>query len=177
MLSRIMPLLFLAALMTGCSTTANFASVQPGALVRVKNDTADKNNPVTSTPRSERFSASTFGKYEFKVEHPAFEPMYGMLPRKFNGGYLALDILFFTPAMLFNLNEVFPHYEFDLEKRIIKFRHSPTDGWAILEPSIADINRAKEYFKDTPNIVSSEKITSKEMQSTAPPVSTTAVQQ
>lgn len=175
MLTRILPLLFLAALMTGCSTTANFASVQNGTFVRVKNSAPTQNFPVTSTPRAERFSASTFGKYEFKAEHPTFEPMYGMLPRKFNGGYLALDILLFTPAMFFNLNEVYAYYEFDLEKRVIKYRRSPTDSWSIYEPTVEDMNRAKEHFKNSADLVVREKTVSKDA-SIAPAKSATTQQ-
>jgi hypothetical protein len=149
--------------MTGCTTTANMATVQNGAFVRVKNSVSSERPPVTSTPRQEVFTASTFGKYEFKAEHASFEPLYGMLPRKFNGGYLALDILFFTPAMFFNLSEVYPYYEFDLDKRVVRYRRSLTDGWTVYEPSVEEMNRAKEYFKDTPDTVVREKAVAKEL--------------
>jgi hypothetical protein len=72
----------------------------------------------------------------------------GFLPLKFNGGYLAADILFFAPAAFFNLREAFPFYEFDIEKQVVKFRKQQDEEWASYEPSPAEVSRAKMFFKD-----------------------------
>ena len=75
-----------------------------------------------------------------------FEPFTGILPLKFNGGYLALDILFFAPAMFFNLREVFPYYEFDLEKRVVKYRLKETEDWQVYVPTAAEAERGGKFF-------------------------------
>jgi hypothetical protein len=126
--------------------------------VRIKNDTTsakvkrgqlDEKSAVAA-PRSESFPVSTFGKYEFKAELPGKEPFYGMLPRKFNGGYLALDILLFTPAMLFNLKEVYPFYEFDVEKKVLRFKTTRSETWNTYAPSLEEINRSRGHFGEAP---------------------------
>ena len=59
-----------------------------------------------------------------------------------------MDILFFAPAAFFNLREVFPFYEFDIEKRVVKYRFKETDEWNVYTPLEAEANRAREFFKD-----------------------------
>lgn len=154
-----LPLVVLASLLlSACSTTTNISSLQNGALVHIKNDTTSMKvksgkldeKSAAAAPRTESFPVSTFGKYEFKAELPGQEPFYGMLPRKFNGGYLALDILFFTPAMLVNLKEVYPFYEFDVEKRILRFKTTRSEIWKTYQPSLEEINRARDHFGEPP---------------------------
>ena len=78
---------------------------------------------------------------------PGFDPLYGVLPLKFNGGYLALDILFFfAPAMFFNLREGYPYYEFDMDKRVVRYKKHPSDPWVNYQPSEAESQRAKGHF-------------------------------
>ncbi len=48
-------------------------------------------NPVSKT-----YKATSFGQYRFRAEKPGMEPMYGLIPLKFNSGYLVADILFFA---------------------------------------------------------------------------------
>ena len=144
-------------LLSACSTSTHISSIQAGTMVRIKGDAAG--NKITdggieekvayATPRKENFSVSTFGKYEFKAELAGQEPFYGMLPRMFHGGYLALDILFFTPAMLFNLNGVYPHYEFDVPTKTLRYREKEADNWSTYQPSVYEINRARDYFGDS----------------------------
>jgi hypothetical protein len=144
-------------LLSACSTTAKISSLQDNALVQIKNDaTARKvkdglldQKSAYAAPRSESFPVSTFGKYEFKAVLPGREPFYGMLPRKFNGGMLALDILFFTPAMLINLNGVYPFYEFDIENKTLRYKAKESDQWSTYQPSLYDINRARDFFGDS----------------------------
>jgi hypothetical protein len=144
-------------LLSACSTTAKISSLQNDALVQIKNDSTNKkvqdgrldHKTAYAAPRSESFPVSTFGKYEFKAVLPGREPFYGMLPRKFNGGMLALDILFFTPAMLINLNGVYPFYEFDIENKTLRYKVKEADKWSTYQPSLDDINRSKDYFGDS----------------------------
>ncbi len=76
------------------------------------------------------------------------DPMYGLVPLKFNGGYLALDILFFAPAMFFNLREVFPYYEFDSEEGVVRYRLEKDSDWTTYKPTVAEIAHAKSFFGD-----------------------------
>lgn len=145
----------------GCSTTTNFSSTQNGATVFVENakrtitpkidsTVIAKKAPSTSTPRTEKLPSGTFTNYEFKAEHPEFGTLYGKLPLKFNGGYLALDILFFTPAMLVNLRGLYSYYEFDLEKKVVKYKEKETERWAIYESTKEEIDLAKYNFDKFP---------------------------
>ena len=104
----------LVGLVAGCAATTTLNASQGGTTIAVK-----ESNQTTS-PRTEKFGTTSFGNYEFLAESPGFEPFTGILPLKFNGGYLALDILFFAPAMFFNLREVYPYYEFDMQARVVK---------------------------------------------------------
>jgi len=88
-------------------------------------------------------STTSFGNYEFRADAPGYEPLYGILPLKFNGGYLALDILFFAPAAFFNLREVYPFYEFDLDKKNVRYKIKPEDEWSTAVPLQAEELRAK----------------------------------
>lgn len=74
--------------------------------------------------------------------------MYGILPLKFNGGYLAMNILFFAPAPFFNLREVYPLYEFDVDRNVIKFRGSEKESWMEMQPTPEEAARAKRFFGD-----------------------------
>ena len=127
-------------LAAGCTATTHFSSTQPEAAIAVKESTS------TALPRSDEFSTTSFGNYEFKAEAEGFSPFYGILPLKFNGGYLALDILFFAPAAFFNLREPFPFYEFDLEERVIRYKQKDPDAWIQYRPSPVEALRAQEYF-------------------------------
>jgi hypothetical protein len=160
-------LVVVAVFVSGCSSTANLMSVQSGTTVKVKNTRLDAsqqsgtgttNSAISNsgnmrnflTPREESIPTSSFGKYEFKAEHAGFEPLYGVLPRKFNPGYLTLDILFFTPAMFFNLSGVYPYYEFDLEKRVVRYRKSESEPWLVYSPTLEQMNLARVYFHEEP---------------------------
>lgn len=128
---RILDGLWLAAFsvaLAGCSATTAISAKQDGATVTIA-PSAD-----TAVPRSETFKARSFGNHEFRAEAPGYEPFYGILPLKFNGGYLALDILFFAPAAFFNLREVYPMYEFDLEKKYVRYKYKPEEEWSIYVP-------------------------------------------
>jgi len=120
--------LALAVLAAGCTAVTKISTTQAGGRVTIEKSTD------SAAPRVETIAATSFGNYDFKAEAPGLDPFYGMLPLKFNGGYLALDILFFAPAAFYNLREVYPEYEFDVEKKHVKYRKSSADEWSIYVP-------------------------------------------
>jgi hypothetical protein len=132
------------AFVTGCSATSTLQSTQPNTEIKVKTGSE------SATPRSESFGLTSFGNYEFEAKTAGHEPLYGVLPLKFNGGYLALDILFFAPATFFNLREVFPYYQFDVPGGVVRYKKSETDEWTVYTPPPNESERAKEYFAKTP---------------------------
>lgn len=131
----------LAGLAAGCAATTTLNASQGGTTIAVKE------SKQTDAPRTEEFGTTSFGNYEFLAESPGFEPFTGILPLKFNGGYLALDILFFAPAMFFNLREVYPYYEFDMQARVVKYKNKDDQEWHIYVPREAEVARGREYFK------------------------------
>jgi hypothetical protein len=128
-------------LVSGCSATTTLSAAQGGTTVQVKK------GPSTEIPRTESFSTTSFGNYEFLAESPGLEPLTGILPLKFNGGYLAADILFFAPAMFFNLREVFAFYEFDLQSRVVRYRQKADEAWTEYSPSAAEAARGEAFFR------------------------------
>ena len=130
------------AILASCSATTNFKTAQPDISLKVnKKPTFEIHKESSQT-----YSTTSFGQYKFKAEKDGMEPMYGLIPLKFNGGYLAADILFFAPAMFFNLREVFPYYEIDIEKNEIRYKKDESDEWIIYKPKPEEIQHAKTYF-------------------------------
>ncbi|MCK8044209.1 hypothetical protein MSG37_04890 [Shewanella sp. 1CM18E] len=133
------------ALVTACSASTHLQTVQPDVSI-----TINKYQEFVIEPSVEHtYSTTSFGQYRFKAESEGYEPMYGLMPLKFNGGYLAADILFFAPAMFFNLREVFPFYELDLENKEVRYKKNESDEWTVYKPSQAEIERAVKYFGDS----------------------------
>ncbi|HEU4601807.1 MAG TPA: hypothetical protein VFS24_07555 [Steroidobacteraceae bacterium] len=130
-----------ATMLAGCAATTTMSSAHPEASVAVRS------SKKVAAPRTESFSSTSFGNYEFRVDAPGQEPFYGVLPLRFNGGHLALDILFFAPAMFFNLREVYPYYEFDVEHRVVKYRVHKNDGWTTYSPSESEVARAQKALQ------------------------------
>ena len=139
--------------LTGCTAMTTMTGTQSDVSIQVAE------RAYASAPASDSFHATTFGNYEFRASRPGQEPMYGLLPLKFNPGYLALDILFFTPAMFLNLREVYPYYNFDLDKRVIQYRLKPEDPWSELAPTDTSATRAKNYFRNLPRTVPADAAT------------------
>ena len=133
--------MIVSVMLAACSSMTNIHALPEGAIVDIKE------GKQSTTPRTEEFGDTSFGNYEFCAKAAQQEPFYGLLPLKFHGGYLALDILFFAPATLFNLRGVFPYYEFDVEKRELKYRAKETESWVTFRPSEAEAARAKRYFE------------------------------
>lgn len=138
---RMIPALVLATVLSaGCTATTSLTAVQGGTSLEMKEAAQ------TTLPRSETLGVTTFGNYEFKAESAGFDPLYGVLPLRLNGSYMALDILFFCPALFFNLREAFPHYQFDLDKRVVRYRKKESDPWVEHQPTSAESARAQSFF-------------------------------
>ena len=130
----------LAVGLSGCSATTSFQA-SPSDLSLLVNDSSH-----LDLTQSYTYPTTSFGQYRFRAERPGYEPMYGILPLKFNGGYLAADILFFAPALFYNLREVFPYYQIDPAKQEIRYRQSRSDPWSVYRPTPAEIQNTKIYF-------------------------------
>jgi hypothetical protein len=133
-----------ALVLAGCTAMTSITVTQPNATVAI----AGYKN--TATPRTETVPTTSFGNFEFRADAPGYETFYGILPLKFNGGYLALDILFFAPAAFFNLREVYPQYDFDLEKKQVRYRTKSEEEWSVFVPLKADEDQGRQAFAKTP---------------------------
>lgn len=131
--------------LSGCATDTYLSSAQEGGALQVKT------SKTSVAPRSDTFKTTTFGNYEFKATAPGMEPFTGILPLKFNGGYLALDILFFAPATFFNLREPYSYYEFDVAKRQVRYKKREHDEWAVYVPKEAEVTRGLRFFESRPS--------------------------
>lgn len=134
--------ILLGVLLTACAAKTNLSALQADATIDVK---SAKQN---STPRIDSFTVTSFGNYEFCAKAAGLEPFYGVLPLKFNGGYLVFDILFFTPLALFNLREVEAFYNFDIENKVVRYRMNEDDEWISYVPLDYEAARAREFFKN-----------------------------
>jgi hypothetical protein len=136
-----MTLTGLLVVLEACTATTRLSTVQPAVTVELAG------RPQTELPRTEKTYARSFGNIEFRAQEPGVEPFYGYLPLKFNGGYLALDILFFAPATFYNLRQVYPQYQFDLEKRVVLYRYEDDEEWSTYVPLAVDAADAKKVFE------------------------------
>lgn len=134
----------LSFVLAGCTATTSFESVQSEVSLKVN----EKPTLSMVNAANQTYPTTSFGQYKFKAEKEGIEPMYGLIPLKFNGGYLAADILFFAPAMFFNLREVFPFYQFDLEKNEVRYKKKASDDWIVYSPTTEEIEHAKMFFNE-----------------------------
>ncbi len=128
-------------LLAACSSITTITSPHPGTTVAVR-------EKHLTLPASEKLKGTSFGNYEFKAIETGFEPFYGILPLSFKGGHLAVDIIFFAPAAFFNLREVFPFYQIDVEKNVIRYRKTEQDEWQEYHPKAEESARARVYFNE-----------------------------
>jgi hypothetical protein len=133
-------LVVLGTLLIGaCSTLSTISSTQSGTVVSIR----DKNLDL---PASQNLKGTSFGNYEFKAVDKDAPPFFGILPLKFKGGHLAVDIILFAPAAFFNLREVFPYYEIDTMDGVIRYKNKVTDVWTEYKPKPEESARAQNYF-------------------------------
>lgn len=127
-------------LMAGCTVTTNIKFTQPGVTLKIK-DKAYAAGPV-----KDDFAVTTFGSYEFVAEKEGHEPVYGIIPLRLNGDYLLVDIIFFAPACFINLFGVYPYYEIDMDKSIIRYS-TDNVNWSDLYISNEESAYAKKYYE------------------------------
>ena len=130
----------LICLLSACTAVTTLSTTPPGGSVRIGNGASH------NTPREASYNTRTFGYEEFRADAPGQVPLYGILPLKFNPGYLTASILFFTPAMLYSLREVYPEYEFDVAGRQVRFRKNPQEEWQVYVPTEEDARTAQAFF-------------------------------
>lgn len=131
-----------ALLLTGCSAKTYMHSTDPTLKVSINKDSS----LALSNSISRTYSTTSFGQYHFKARNADGAELYGLMPLKFNHGYLVADILFFAPATFFNLREVFQYYEFDVDAGELRYKQQSSEPWSIYKPTLAEAERAKQYF-------------------------------
>ena len=139
---RIAATLCLATALGACSTMSTISSPTPGTRLSLKDAT------TLTLPASKDLRGTSFGNYEFEAVDAGHDPFFGILPLQFKGGHLALDIIFFAPATMFNLRGAFPFYEIDVEQGVIRYKASKEAAWSEYRPNIEEIDRARAYFDD-----------------------------
>ncbi|KUM02202.1 hypothetical protein KIF53_00310 [Chromobacterium subtsugae] len=142
-MKKILALSACALALSGCSAMTTMSSSAPKGAVSIY-----QRQQVTTLdlPKTETYPTTSFGNYEFKATGEGKQPLYGLLPLKFNGGYVAADILFFAPALFFNLREVYPLYDFDLDKGVVRYRLKDTDNWTEYKPTQPEAERARSHI-------------------------------
>ncbi len=133
--------LALCSLLAACSTTTSISSTRADTRMLIK-DTA------LTLPARRDLRGTSFGNYEFEARHDGGAALHGILPLKFKGGNLALDILFFAPAAFFNLRAAFPFYEVDIDNGIIRYKEKRGDAWIDYTPTLAEAERARDYYRE-----------------------------
>ena len=133
----------MAVLISACSSMTTISSPKDGTTLLLKDRSV-------SLPYHENMKGTSFGNYAFKAVDDGAEPFYGILPLKFKGGHLAVDILLFAPAAFFNLREVFPFYEIDVGNGVIRYKTSPNEGWTEYRPKPEEVAHARSFFDNKP---------------------------
>jgi hypothetical protein len=129
-----------AALLSACSAMTTISSPKEGTTLLLQDRTVN-------LPHQETLKGTSFGNYAFKAVDGSSDPLYGILPLKFKGGHLAVDIIFFAPAAFFNLREVFPFYEIDVGKGVIRYKNSQNEGWTEYKPKPEESAHARSFFE------------------------------
>jgi hypothetical protein len=134
--------LSLTAVLSACTATTSLRSSDPSLAIEINDDAP----LVLKSPVNKTYKATSFGQYRFRATQEGMEPMYGLMPLKFNSGYLVADILFFAPAAFYNLREVYPFYEFDVAQGVVRYKKNESDQWTTYKPTAAETARAQAYF-------------------------------
>ncbi|WP_181296802.1 hypothetical protein [Pseudomonas sp. Q2-TVG4-2] len=139
---QLLALPLFAALLSACTATTSLRSSDPTLAVKINDDAP----LMLKSPVSKTYKTTSFGQYRFRATQEGMEPMYGLIPLKFNSGYLVADILFFAPAAFYNLREVYPFYEFDVAEGVVRYKKNEQDQWISYIPTAAEVARARAYF-------------------------------
>lgn len=129
----------LVAALAACSSITTISSTQGETQLSLKHTSEVVPSKLT-------LKDTSFGNYEFKAVAPGSDPLYGILPLQFHGGRLAMDILFFAPATMFNLRGVFPFYDIDVQKGVIRYKMKEGDSWTEYTPTVEERERARHFF-------------------------------
>ncbi len=143
MFFRHVALAFCLALVSACSSMTTISSPQAGTTLVLRDRSVN-------LPLTEKVKGTSFGNYQFKAIDNGADPFYGILPLRFKGGRLAVDIILFAPAAFFNLREVFPYYEIDVNQRVIRYKNTPTEGWTEYKPKPEEAEHARTFFETKP---------------------------
>ncbi|GAA5006907.1 hypothetical protein GCM10025793_15910 [Lysobacter lycopersici] len=101
-------------------------------------------------PANAHIRGTSFGNYEFKATETydaSAPPFYGILPLALKGGHMATDIIFFAPALFFNLRGAFKFYEVDVRSHTIRYRDDERDPWNSYQVKPEEEARARAYFE------------------------------
>lgn len=128
--------------LVGCSATTSLQSKNANVTLQMNHTSVS----FAETPVQKTYKTTSLGQYKFRALKDGTAPMYGLVPLKFNNGYLVADLLFFTPAMLYNLREVFPFYEFDVAAGVVRYKKKADDQWTEYKPTPEEASRAQEFF-------------------------------
>lgn len=132
----------LAVLLSACSSNTKISATDPDVVIKINTQ-----EPVRiGDGVSRKLRDTSFGQYNFKASSEDGKAMFGIVPLQFRGGALAMDVLFFAPAAFFNLRGLFPYYEFDTERGVVKYKNKQGDAWREYTPKAAEVERAKQYF-------------------------------
>ena len=140
---RQIALVVLLALVSACSSMTTISSPRAGTTLSLKERTVN-------LPLTEKMKGTSFGNYQFKAVDDGADRFYGILPLRFKGGHLAVDIILFAPAAFFNLREVFPYYEIDVNQRVIRYKNTETEGWTEYKPKAEEAEHARTFFEVKP---------------------------
>lgn len=134
---------FAATLLAACSSVTTITSTTPGTTLVVANTSM-------ALPNSINLRGTSFGNYEFKAVDtaaPSAEPLYGILPLAMKKGQMAASILFFAPALFFNLRGAFRFYEVDIHNNVIRYRDSERDEWKSYPIKPEEAARARARYE------------------------------
>ncbi|MEO8102817.1 MAG: hypothetical protein ABI790_09835 [Betaproteobacteria bacterium] len=139
--ARSIAVAFALAVLSGCSTVTRLEGASPGTTLAIRGISR------TELPRSEDLSSKATGQYEFMATTADGKRLYGLLPLKVNGGTMTMSILFFAPALFIGgFRDVFPFYQVDPDKNVMRFKMNEADEWRQYQPLMLEKNRSKEYF-------------------------------
>lgn len=136
-------LAFAVVSLAACSSVTTITSTAPETTFLVSGSTM-------TLPASIKLRGTSFGNYEFKatsVGQAAPEPMYGILPLAMKKGQMAASILFFAPALFFNLRGAFRFYEVDAASNTIRYRDSTRDAWKTYQVKPEEAARARAQYE------------------------------
>ncbi|MGC0153667.1 hypothetical protein ACPRNU_14485 [Chromobacterium vaccinii] len=145
-MNKIFVLPFGVLALAGCAATSTttLSGAAPHAAVAIYDQKQVVRLPLRPAP-TKTYDNTSFSRYEFKASGDGKAPLYGLLPLKVNGGNVASGVLLFPPALLL-ARGVYAHYDFDLDRGVVRYRERDADAWAEYRPEAADAERARGHI-------------------------------